>query len=111
MDERLIAADSMVVKRMIARAFLASPAIPAEQGEIRLAPHQVEAASRLLDLSGASGGAVLADATGLGKTFVALAVARVMGPALVVAPAALRGMWRESLARRGSSRASSHTRH
>jgi len=83
----------------MARAFLATPSISTEQGEIRLAPHQVEAASRLLDLLGACGGAVLADATGLGKTYVAIAIARVMGPTVVVAPAALRGMWRESLER------------
>jgi superfamily II DNA or RNA helicase len=80
--------------RRMAEAYLATPAITTELGEIRLAPHQVEAASRLLALLGESGGAVLADATGLGKTFVAIAVARVVGPALVVAPASLRGMWR-----------------
>ncbi len=101
MDERLIPADPLEVKRLMARAYLDSPAIVAEQGEIRLAPHQVDAASRLLRLSGEHGGAVLADATGLGKTFVAIAVARVMGPALIVAPAALRSMWRESLLRTG----------
>ena len=83
----------------MARAFLAAPAISAEQGDIRLAPHQVEAASRLLALLGEHGGAVLADATGLGKTFVAIALARLFPPALIVAPAALRGMWRESLGR------------
>ena len=97
MDERLIEADPRTVRQLMARAFLSTPSIAAEQGEIRLAPHQVEAASRLLDLLGASGGAVLADATGLGKTYVAIAIARVMGPAVVVAPASLRSMWRESL--------------
>jgi superfamily II DNA or RNA helicase len=101
MDERLIAADPREVRRFMARAFLATPSISTEQGEIRLAPHQVEAASRLLDLLGACSGAVLADATGLGKTYVAIAIARVMGPTVVVAPAALRGMWRESLERCG----------
>jgi superfamily II DNA or RNA helicase len=68
--------------------------IDVQQGAIRLAPHQVDAASRVLGLLGDHGGAVLADATGLGKTFVAIAVARVLQPVLVVAPAALRGMWR-----------------
>src|SRR6188508_865965 len=101
MDERLIAADPREVRRYMARAFLATRFISTEQGEIRLAPHQVEAASRLLDLLGACSGAVLADATGLGKTYVAVAIARVMGPTVVVAPAALRGMWRESLERCG----------
>lgn len=87
--------------RRMAEAYLAAPAITAELGGIRLAPHQVDAASRLLALSGEWGGAVLADATGLGKTFVAIAVARVVAPALVVAPASLRGMWREALGRTG----------
>ncbi len=87
--------------RRMAAAYLAAPVIPAEQGEIRLAPHQVDAASRVLALLGECGGAVLADATGLGKTFVAIAVARAIGPALIVAPASLRGMWRESLSRAG----------
>ena len=101
MDERLSEADPREVRRFMARAFLSTPSISTEQGEIRLAPHQVEAASRLLDLLGAFGGAVLADATGLGKTYAAIAVARLMAPALIVAPASLRGMWRESLGRTG----------
>jgi len=101
MDERLIAAGPRFVMRQMAEAYLATPVVTAQQGEIRLAPHQVDAASRLLALLGESGGAVLADATGLGKTFVAIAVARVIGPALVIAPASLRRMWRESLGRAG----------
>lgn len=99
MDERLIAADPRLVKQRMAEAYLAGPAITAEQGAIRLAPHQVDAASRLLALLDEWGGAVLADATGLGKTYVAIAVARVIQPALVVAPAALRRMWHDSLGR------------
>ena len=101
MDRRLIPAEASIVRRLIAEAFLAAPAITAEQGEIRLAPHQVEAASRVLALMRERGGAVLADATGLGKTFVAAALARLHVPSLVVAPAALRHMWRESLGRAG----------
>jgi len=101
-DERsLTPAEPADVMRRMADAFLAAPRINPQQGEIRLAPHQVDAASRLLRLLGDCGGAVLADATGLGKTFVAIAIARVLGPALVVAPAALRGMWRDALRRTG----------
>jgi superfamily II DNA or RNA helicase len=100
-DERLIAADPREVMRRMAEAYLAAPAITVELGEVCLAPHQVDAASLLLALLGEWGGAVLADATGFGKTFVAIAVARVMGPALVIAPAALRNMWKESLTRAG----------
>ena len=101
MDRRLIPADVRTVRRLMAESILSAPAITADQGEIRLAPHQVEAAARVLALLRERGGAVLADATGLGKTFVAAAVARLHVPSLVVAPAALRGMWRESLGRAG----------
>ena len=101
MDLRLIPADPAEVRRRIAHAYLDSPAIMATQGRVQLAPHQVEAASRVMTLLAQFGGAVLADATGLGKTFVALAVARLHQPTLIVAPAALRGMWRDSLGRTG----------
>ena len=101
MDLRLIPADPADVRRRIAQAYLESPAITAAQGSVRLAPHQVDAASRVMALLDQCGGAVLADATGLGKTFVALAVARLHQPTLIVAPAALRGMWHESLGRTG----------
>src|SRR5213078_2867943 len=40
-----------------------------------LAPHQVPAAERLIGILGRHGGALLADAVGLGKSYVALAVA------------------------------------
>ena len=76
MDEHLIPADPILVRRMMAQAVLDTPAISTAQGEVRLVPHQVEAASRVLALLDEWGGAVLADATGLGKTFVAIAVAR-----------------------------------
>ena len=103
MDQRLIPTDPVVVRRLMATAYLASPAVTATQGEVQLAPHQVDAASRVTALLAQCGGAVLADATGLGKTFVAIAVARLHQPAVIVAPAALRGMWRESLGRTGVS--------
>ena len=101
MDERLIEGEPRRVMRLMAESYLATPAISDRQGAITLAPHQVDAAARLLNLLGDHGGAVLADATGLGKTFVAIAVARTMPSAMVVAPAALRGMWRDSLKRTG----------
>ena len=101
MDLRLISADPASVRRRIAEALLESPAITATQGGVQLAPHQVEAASRVMTLVARFGGAVLADATGLGKTFVALAVARLHQPTLIVAPAALRTMWHDSLGRTG----------
>jgi superfamily II DNA or RNA helicase len=100
-DEHLIPAEPILVRRMMAQAVLDTPAIAMAQGEVCLASHQVDAASRVLALLDEWGGAVLADATGLGKTFVAIAVARLHAPSLIVAPAGLRGMWRESLGRAG----------
>lgn len=101
MDLRLIPADPADVRRMMAQTYLASPVITATQGSVQLAPHQVDAASRVMALLPQFGGAVLADATGLGKTYVAIAVARPHQSTLIVAPAALRGMWLESLGRTG----------
>ncbi|HZI30239.1 MAG TPA: SNF2-related protein [Gemmatimonadaceae bacterium] len=99
MDEPLTLADPASVRRTIATMYLAAPTVDATLGDIQLAAHQIDAAARILTLVDAYGGALLADATGLGKTFVAIAVARRAMPALVVAPAALRSMWRESLGR------------
>ena len=69
-------------------------------GDVTLRPHQRVAAARLAALIDAHGGALLAEPVGVGKTFTALAVAAPAGlPIVVAAPAALRGMWLESLAR------------
>lgn len=83
----------------MARRFLATPSVTPRQGSINLSPHQVDAAARILSILARWGGAVLADVTGLGKTYVAIAVARMKLPALIIAPAALRQMWAESLGR------------
>src|SRR5438270_490056 len=65
-----------------------------------LAPHQVPAAERLRALLVRYGGGLLADAPGLGKSYVALAVALAFGErfALVV-PAVLVDQWRGLLER------------
>jgi superfamily II DNA or RNA helicase len=99
MDEHLIAAAPRSVARDIASAYLAHERVNPQLGRVTLHDHQVDAASRLLALLRSSGIAVLADATGLGKTYASLAVARALGPALVVAPAALREMWAGACAR------------
>src|SRR5687767_6771692 len=52
--------------------------------------HAVARLRAMLDLSG---GALLADEAGLGKTYVALAIAHTARSPLVIAPAALRPMW------------------
>ena len=64
-----------------------------------LAPHQVPAAERLAALLTRYRGAVLADAVGLGKSYVSLAVALRLGEAFaLVVPAVLEDQWRELLA-------------
>ena len=62
-------------------------------GRITLHPHQRDAVARCAALIARFGGALLADQVGLGKTFVALALARAHGGAWLVAPAALRDEW------------------
>jgi superfamily II DNA or RNA helicase len=70
-------------------------------GAIALAPHQQHAVTALLPLLTQHGVALLADATGLGKTFTALAVAARYGGAQVVAPAAVVDAWRTAADRCG----------
>src|SRR5579862_3337012 len=62
-------------------------------GAIDLRPHQVDAVQQLAPLLDAHGGAVLADAVGLGKTYVALALAKTARCPRIVCPAGLRTMW------------------
>ncbi len=70
-------------------------------GMITLRPHQHDAIARCMALIARHGGALLADQVGLGKTFVALAIARAMGGAIVIAPAALRTEWARAAAQAG----------
>src|SRR5262249_41278467 len=76
---------------------------PERAGLITLREHQRDAIARLRDVMAEFGGALLADAVGLGKTFVAAALVREARDALVVCPAALRDMWLSALARAGTS--------
>lgn len=65
-----------------------------------LAPHQRPAVRRLVALLRRHGGAVLSDAVGLGKSYVALGVARALAePCLVIVPAVLARQWRQLLTR------------
>jgi superfamily II DNA or RNA helicase len=63
-----------------------------------LAEHQSEAVSRLVALLRDRGGAILADDVGLGKSFVAAAVARELAiESEWIVPATLVAQWRETL--------------
>jgi superfamily II DNA or RNA helicase len=65
-----------------------------------LAPHQVPAAERVSAILARRGGALLADAVGLGKSYVALAVALARAePFALVVPAVLVPQWRALLQR------------
>jgi superfamily II DNA or RNA helicase len=64
-----------------------------------LAAHQREALARCRELLAQRGGAVLADDVGLGKSFVAAALARDVGDVDLIVPAALVEQWRATLRR------------
>ncbi|HET7456442.1 MAG TPA: DEAD/DEAH box helicase [Gemmatimonadaceae bacterium] len=115
MHGHLIERPATIVRATVARAWLAaadggSPLLALDTsissithdarrvlGAITLRPHQFDAAGRLAASIDRYGGALLADEVGLGKTYTALAVARDAARLVVVAPAALRDMWRAAL--------------
>ena len=91
---------ALAATRATVAAHLA-PTVPASLRDITLAPHQRAAARHVARLLRSRGGALLADDVGLGKTFVALAVARGYTSTVVIAPAALCPMWKRESARAG----------
>jgi superfamily II DNA or RNA helicase len=91
------AAPLAVVRRAIAAAFLGDAPTPRRVGRITLHPHQLSAVGRIRRKLADHGGALLCDDVGLGKTYVALAVAASYDPVTVIAPAALADMWRHAL--------------
>lgn len=72
-------------------------------GHVTLLPHQAEAVARLRATLDAHQIALLADDTGLGKTYVACALAREADHPLVVAPAAVRDVWSAASDRTGTT--------
>ena len=96
-DEASALLDS--ARAMIAAEVLTAEMPPASIGELTLFPHQRRAVPRIRQLLRFAGGALLADATGLGKSFVALAVGATVERLLIVSPAALVDGWRNSAAR------------
>jgi hypothetical protein len=87
------------VRHAMARAVLGGEeTVPIACGKIALRPHQRAASARLVEIVRQTGGALLAEPVGVGKTYTALAVADALGgDLLIVAPASLRSMWREAL--------------
>lgn len=75
----------------------AAPAPAADPAPPFLRPEQQMAFATLLTILRRHQGAMLADATGTGKTFVALAVATVLAPerAVAIVPATLRDQWKQ----------------
>ena len=67
-------------------------------GSIELHDHQLSAVQRLNEAINRYGGALLCDEVGMGKTYVAIAIARRFQRAVVIAPAALKPMWQSALA-------------
>ncbi|HET7622498.1 MAG TPA: helicase-related protein [Gemmatimonadaceae bacterium] len=85
------------VLALIARLWSGEPHEAAKHGTIVLRPHQRSALERLRRMLREQGGALLADDVGLGKTYVAAALARDYERVLVVAPSTLRAMWHDAL--------------
>jgi len=102
--ERASEAPPQGVVASAARALLDGPAVApsATTWPAWLAPHQVPAAARLSAIIARHGGALLADEVGLGKSYVALAVALArQEPFSLVVPAVLVPQWRALLDRFG----------
>jgi superfamily II DNA or RNA helicase len=97
-------AGADAVKELIARRILSDEAdwqeasgesetLERKLGSVRLHPHQISAVRRIRSALEEFGGALLCDEVGMGKTFVALAIANGFAECIVVAPAVLRDMW------------------
>src|SRR3989442_8207804 len=96
-------ADAGAVVRRAARALLDLPEGPCASWPSWLAAHQRPAADRLTAILERYGGALLADAVGLGKSYVALAAALALGePFALVVPGVLVPQWRGLLERYGA---------
>ena len=96
MDQPLIRVGAAEARALIAARWLERGEGERRLGDVVLHPHQCEAVERLRVLLAEHGGALLADEVGLGKTYVALALAADVPRRLVVAPAALRAMWQRA---------------
>src|SRR6476661_1131110 len=111
---RFVTTDLDSARAAIGHALIASNehAIAIDRlGEITLMPHQRDAITRLRSALERFGGALLADDVGLGKTFVALGVAREYPRTHVLAPAALVPMWHSAITRAAATQVTVHSLH
>lgn len=90
------------MRALIAELILGDVPKASSLGQIELHPHQASALGRLSDALERFNGALLCDEVGMGKTYVAIAVARRFANSMVVTPAALAPMWRSALDRADS---------
>lgn len=97
MARALTIAPPSAVRALIARLWLGERRSGSQYGSIVLRTHQRSALDRIRRMLREHRGALLADDVGLGKTYVAAALAREYERVLVVTPATLREMWREAL--------------
>src|SRR4051812_9233349 len=95
-------APPRAVVGLAARALLDGTSLATGAWPAWLAPHQIPAANRLIAIISRRGGALLADEVGLGKSYIALAVALARNePFALVIPAVLVAQWRGLLGRLG----------
>lgn len=95
-------ASAAAVRSRIARIMLGKPASDTRLGSITLHPHQLSAIARLSVAIDQFNGALLCDDVGMGKTYVAIAIAQRFPNRLIVVPAALTSMWHAALAATGT---------
>src|SRR5262245_39589743 len=93
------AAGLVRARQAIARALLgdADLGVGPSLGSGTLHAHQRDAAARVVARIAKNGGAMLAEPVGMGKTYIALAIARQYASTLILVPASLRPMWQEAL--------------
>ena len=96
----LAAARLAIARARIAAAVL-PPRLHPRVGQVTLRDDQAVLAGIVARKLERHGGCLLAEDVGRGKTVIALAVARDAPSTLVVAPASLRAMWTDAMARTG----------
>lgn len=97
----MVDASAADVLDAIARVIVSDDVAPPRIGSVTLHAHQREGADRLRRIIDRHGGALLCDAVGVGKTYIALAAAHRFESAIVVAPAVLREMWSRAVSATG----------